>query len=110
LQLYEKSLAISSFKTVEGSDDVDLNAEVGTTFSLTPDSTVTLIDPFAEYIETLKSCFDFDGIREFGKRSDFSILFDGMHGAGGPFAQRILFEELGFPEVNRTAILSPHPF
>ena len=67
---------------------------------MTSDSTVTIIDPFAEYIETLKSCFDFDAIREFGKRSDFSILFDGMHGAGGPFAKRILVEELGFPEVN----------
>lgn len=23
-----------------------------------------------------------------------------MHGAGGPFARRVLVEELGFPEVN----------
>ena len=92
-------MEISSFKTVEGTEDVDLNADAGTTFSLTSDSTVTIIDPFAEYVDVLKSCFDFDAIRKFAKRSDFSILFDGMHGAGGPFAQRVLVEELGFPEV-----------
>jgi phosphomannomutase len=38
-------------------------------------------------------------MKEFAQRPDFSIIFDGMHGAGGPFARRILVEELGFPEV-----------
>jgi phosphoglucomutase len=95
-------LTISSFKTVEGSEDVDLDADAGTTFSLTPDSTVTIIDPFTEYVSVLKSCFDFDAMREFAKRPDFSILFDGMHGAGGPFAQRVLVEELGFSEVSKS--------
>lgn len=101
-------MKISIFKTVEGSVDIDLDADAGTAFSLTPDSTVTIIDPFAEYVSTLKSCFDFDAIREFAKRPDFSILFDGMHGAGGPFAERVLVEELGFPKVRveqSTAVL-----
>ncbi|KAG7345980.1 phosphoglucomutase/phosphomannomutase domain containing protein [Nitzschia inconspicua] len=96
--LYERSMKISSFKTIEGSPDIDLNAAPGTTFSLTPTSTVTIIDPFAEYLEVLKSCFDFDAMKDFAKRPDFSIVFDGMHGAGGPFARRILVEELGFPK------------
>ena len=101
-------MEISSFKTVEGSVDFDLNADPGTTFALTPDSTVTIIDPFAEYVSVLKSCFDFDAISDFVKRPGFSILFDGMHGAGGPFARRVLVDELGFPEVRttRAAIMS----
>jgi phosphoglucomutase len=93
-------MQISSFRTIDGSPDVDLDAEPGTTFSLTATSTVTIIDPFEEYVEVLKSCFDFDAIKEFAKRPGFSILFDGMHGAGGPFARRVLVEELGFPEVS----------
>jgi phosphoglucomutase len=84
---------------MEGTNDVDLDAAVGSTFSLTPTSTVTIIDPFQEYVSGLKQCFDFDAMREFTKRPDFSILFDGKHAAGGPFARRILMEELGFPEV-----------
>ena len=101
LQLYERSLEISSFKTVDGSPEVDLDAASGTEFSMTPTSTVTIIDPFEEYISVLQSCFDFEAMKDFANRPDFSILFDGMHGAGGPFARRILVEELGFPEVKK---------
>mmetsp|Transcript_25863 Transcript_25863/g.61319 ORF Transcript_25863/g.61319 Transcript_25863/m.61319 type:complete len:703 (+) Transcript_25863:202-2310(+) len=107
--LYERSLKIESFKTLkENNDDgssgslpetIDLSAPVGTTFQLTPTSSVTIIDPFEEYVSVLKECFDFDAMKQFAStRPDFKILFDGMHGAGGPFARRVLFEELGFPE------------
>jgi len=96
--LYERSLEISRFMTVEGSSEIDVDAAAGTTFSLSPTSTVTIIDPFTEYVDVLQQSFDFDAIREFAKRPEFSILFDGMHGAGGPFARRILVEMLGFPE------------
>lgn len=99
-QLYDRSLEITSFKTLEDSDDIDLDAAAGTTYSLTPTSTVTIIDPFEEYVTTLKECFDFDALAKFSKREDFSIMYDGMHGAGGPFARRVLIEELGLPEVS----------
>lgn len=95
---------------MEGSEDIDLDADAGTTFSLTSTSSVTIIDPFAEYVDVLKSCFDFDDMRAFSKRPDFSILFDGMHGAGGPFAQRVLVEELGFPQVSFGAWLYSQVF
>lgn len=97
--LYEKSLELKSFKTVEGSEDFDLNAEAGSTFAVTDSTTVTIIDPFDSYLEALNSCFDFEGLKKLGQREGFSILFDGMHGAGGPFARRVLVEELGLPEV-----------
>jgi len=96
--LYKKSLEISSFKKVDGGEDIELSAPAGTTYSLTATSTVTIIDPFDCYIDALKSCFDFDKLQEFAKREGFSLLFDGMHGAGGPFARRVFIEELGLPE------------
>ena len=99
-QLYQKTLAISNYKTLSNLVDIDLSAPVGTKYALTPTSTVTIIDPYRNYVEALKSCFDFDRLREFGKRQGFSILFDGMHGAGGIFAKRVLVEELGLPEVS----------
>ena len=103
--LYEKTLHIESFQTLQdGTDDIDLSAPVGTEYALTDTSTVTIIDPFAEYVTTLKSCFDFEALKEFAARDDFSILYDGMHGAGGPFARRVLVDELGLPEV-RTLLL-----
>lgn len=95
--LYKKTLEISAYKTIADSPDIDLNAPVGTRYQLTPTSAVTIIDPFQNYLDALKSCFDFEQLRCFGS-SNFSILFDGMHGAGGKFAKRVLVEELGLPE------------
>lgn len=96
--LYERSLELSSYKTLEDSDDIDLSAPAGTAFQLTASSTVTIIDQFDCYLDALKSSFDFDKLRDFAKRDGFSLLFDGMHGAGGPFARRVFIEELGLPE------------
>jgi phosphoglucomutase len=100
-------LELSNYKTVEGTAEIDLNAEVGSRYSLTPTSTVTVIDPFEEYVSILKTCFDFDALSKFCKRSDVSLLFDGMHGAGGPFARRVLIEQLGLPEVSICLSSSP---
>ena len=97
--LYKKTLEISSYKTVANTPDLDLSAPVGTKYQLTPTSAVTIIDPFQNYLDALKSCFDFDQLRKFGS-SGFSILFDGMHGAGGIFAKRVLVDELGLPETS----------
>lgn len=95
--LYDKTLEISSYKSLN-SPDIDLSASIGTQYQLTSTSTVTIIDPFEIYLNTLKSCFDFDQLRKFGAKEGFSMLFDGMHGAGGPFAKRVLIDELGLPE------------
>jgi phosphoglucomutase len=97
-KIYERTLKINSFKTLEGVDDVDINALPGMVHELTEVSSVVIIDPFTEYVTVLKQCFDFSALREFCQRPDFTMLFDGMHGAGGPFARRILVEELGLPE------------
>lgn len=97
-ELYERSLKLTSFQTLEGAPEFDIDGDVGATVALTPTSTVTIIDPFQEYVETLKSCFDFEALSAFAKKPAFSLLYDGMHGAGGPFAQRVLVEELGLPE------------
>jgi phosphoglucomutase len=52
-----------------------------------------------DYEAVLSKCFNFATLRKlFKTRSDFSMLFDGMHGAGGPAAKRILCEVLGAPE------------
>eukprot|EP00559_Dactyliosolen_fragilissimus_P000527 CAMPEP_0184863940 /NCGR_PEP_ID=MMETSP0580-20130426/13031_1 /TAXON_ID=1118495 /ORGANISM="Dactyliosolen fragilissimus" /LENGTH=702 /DNA_ID=CAMNT_0027362535 /DNA_START=309 /DNA_END=2417 /DNA_ORIENTATION=+ len=102
--LYQRSLEIQSFKTITSEEDngtlpyMDLDASIGTEYKLTDTSTVTIIDPFDSYLDALKSCFDFEKLKEFGKRDGFKILYDGMHGAGGPFARRVLVEELDLPE------------
>ena len=91
---------MSEYKTLEKSEDIDLDAPAGTEYQLTPTSTVTIIDPYQNYLDALKSCSDFEGLKEFAAREGFSMVFDGMHGAGWPFAKRVLLEELGVPALS----------
>jgi phosphoglucomutase len=92
-------LVIQSYKTLSETIEIDINAPVGTIYTLST-SSVTMIDPYTEYVSILKECFDFDALSQFlSSQPKFSMLFDGMHGAGGPFAKRVLVDELGLPEV-----------
>lgn len=105
LQVYRESLEIQSFRIVQGSSDVDIDAHVGSQFSVGSDAILTIIDPFDCYIETLKTCFNFDKLRSFCRsKGPSTLLFDGMHGAGGPFARRIFVDELGLPEVSANVV------
>lgn len=102
-KLYERSLRLESFKTLEADESVniDLFGPIGTQYKLSLKSQVVLIDPYAEYLTVLRQCFDFDRLKQFLKdRPDFSVLFDGMHGAGGPFARKVLVDELGISEAS----------
>jgi len=56
------------------------------------DSFVHIVDPFADYVDLLKREFSFDKLRALMAHPEFYLLFDGMHGAGGPFARRIFSE------------------
>eukprot|EP00798_Chlamydomonas_sp_ICE-L_P004420 gene4420-14551_t len=55
---------------------------------------------FAELpeVDLSKEVFDFDLLKTFMARKDFSMKFDAMHAVTGPYAKRILVQELGAPE------------
>ena len=50
----------------------------------------------------MRTLFDFDQLKAFVSRKDFSLLFDGMHGVSGPYAKRIFGDILG---VNEDSLL-----
>ena len=62
-------------------------------------SKVSIIDSVVDYVELLQSIFDFPLIKSFlGKhKSDYRVLFDGLHGVTGPYAKEILLNALGLP-------------
>jgi adenylate kinase len=97
--IHEKTTSISEYRMVEGGEDVDvdtvgLKATVGRML-------VEVIDPVEDYEAVLAKCFNFDSLRAlFRNRKDFSMVFDGMHGAGGLAAKRILCDVLGAPEAS----------
>lgn len=59
---------------------------------------IEVIDTPAEYVEMMKSIFDFDAIKTFVNRDDFSLLHDSMHGVAGPFAKAIFINEFGLSD------------
>lgn len=60
---------------------------------------VSIIDSVADYVILLESIFDFPLIKSFltTHKSDFRVLFDGLHGVTGPYASKILIDTLGLP-------------
>eukprot|EP00823_Brevimastigomonas_motovehiculus_P001305 TRINITY_DN11822_c0_g1_i1.p1 TRINITY_DN11822_c0_g1~~TRINITY_DN11822_c0_g1_i1.p1 ORF type:complete len:675 (+),score=191.41 TRINITY_DN11822_c0_g1_i1:46-2025(+) len=65
--------------------------------------TIEVMDAPKFYSSFLKTIFDFPALRKFAKRKDFSLIYDGLHGVGGPFASEIFVNELGFPSRSMIA-------
>ena len=58
---------------------------------------VEVVDSVQQHLDLLKTLFDFDAIRALVARPDFSMAYDSMGGVQGPYAHRILGDELGVP-------------
>ncbi|KAI9253571.1 hypothetical protein BY458DRAFT_542018 [Sporodiniella umbellata] len=63
------------------------------------DMTVEVVDGVDDYVDLMKSIFDFASIKQFfASNPDFKMLFDGMNGVTGPYGHRLFVEEFGLPE------------
>jgi len=60
--------------------------------------TVQVIDPVEDYVSLMKSIFDFDMIKRLvGEGGKLKVLINSLHGATGPYVERIFINELGCP-------------
>ncbi len=57
---------------------------------------VEIVDCVDDYAALMQKLFDFDCIRDWLKKNH-SVRFDAMHAVTGPYAQRILVDQLGAP-------------
>ncbi len=55
---------------------------------------IEIIDPVADYSQLMQELFDFNAIRTHIKNG-FDIYFDAMHAITGPYAKKILGQQLG---------------
>ena len=90
--IHARTEAIREYRTLEA-PDVDLGTHGETRLGA---MTVEVIDPVAIYAELMESLFDFDAIREMIAHG-FTLRFDAMHAATGPYAVEILETRLGAP-------------
>jgi len=92
-KIYGETMKISALKFGD-LPDVDLSKVGVTNYG---SFEVEVVDSVEDYLITLKEVFDFPLLKAFMARKDFSMVFDGMHAVTGPYAKRILVEELGAP-------------
>lgn len=91
-KIYENTQVLTSYLTLE-CPDCNLG-ELGET--VVGETIIEVIDPVVDYIELMKSIFDFDAIAAM-LRGDFELRFDAMHAVTGPYARAIFVTELGAP-------------
>lgn len=97
-KIFACTKTISSYKVIEASP-VDLSKLGDTTYGSLK---VSIIDCVKDYVELLETIFDFKLIKTFltSHKSDFKVLFDGLHGVTGPYAKAILLDTLNLPETS----------
>lgn len=88
---YQRSREVTEFR-IARIPDLDL-ARLGT--HQFGNTTVAVIDPVSDYAQLMAELFDFDQIRNALQSGVVSVCFDAMHAVTGPYAKRILEEELG---------------
>ncbi|KAJ1664089.1 hypothetical protein EV178_004375 [Coemansia sp. RSA 1646] len=93
--MYQATLSMTEYKTIAGFSEADLSAVGKQQFD---GYTVEIVDPVEDYVQLIKSIFDFALIKRFrSENPQFTLLFDALNGVTGPYGQRIFVEELGFP-------------
>ncbi len=90
--IYACSLAIGQYR-ISDAPDVDLGRIVR---HQVDGMQVEVFDPVGDYLELMRSLFDFDALRGLF-RSGFRLAFDAMHAVTGPYAHAIFERELGAP-------------
>ncbi|CAE7193981.1 unnamed protein product [Symbiodinium necroappetens] len=83
---------IKEYKSVDGLPTLDLTKPA--IYKLA-DKVVEVFDCVEDHLKLLKQCFDFASIKRLITRPDFTIVYDSMSGVQGPYAKRIIEEELG---------------
>ena len=99
-EIYNYSTTISSYQIVD-LPEVDISTIGQTKFNINGlDFTVEVISSTEDYVNKLRTIFDFEAIKELIKRPDFSIVYDSMHGVAGPYVRKIFGEIFEVPEGN----------
>jgi phosphoglucomutase len=91
-RIHAQSKRISQYR-IDDAVDIDLDRRGTTQFGATR---IDVIDCVDDYARLMQSLFDFDRMRDWIKQGH-RLRFDAMHAVTGPYARRILVEQLGAP-------------
>jgi len=89
-RIFAATREISEYQIIE-SQDLDLSALGETDLA---GMTVEVVDPVTDYAALMETLFDFEALSNLFA-SGFTLQFDAMHAATGPYAKAILEDRLG---------------
>ena len=90
--IHARTLEIGEYRIADAAD-IDISTDGTRNLG---DMTVEVIDPVTVYGALMQALFDFDAIRTL-LNEGFSLRFDALHAINGPYARRILVDDLGAP-------------
>eukprot|EP00604_Paraphysomonas_vestita_P003187 CAMPEP_0174821246 /NCGR_PEP_ID=MMETSP1107-20130205/6093_1 /TAXON_ID=36770 /ORGANISM="Paraphysomonas vestita, Strain GFlagA" /LENGTH=1056 /DNA_ID=CAMNT_0016038059 /DNA_START=144 /DNA_END=3314 /DNA_ORIENTATION=- len=100
-EIYEITKTISNVKICVEFPHIDITS-TGTVIVPSNDGSkqivVEVISSTQHHAELLSTIFDFGKISNLFQRSDFSFVYDCMHGVQGPYAREIFVNLLGAPD------------
>lgn len=92
--IYQETLSITEYLKADIEPiNLDLSGE-----SKRGNTVIRVIDSVADYVELMRSLFDFDAMRALITGGKFKLCFDAMHAVTGPYAKEILVNQLGAPQ------------
>lgn len=98
-KIYANTKTIKEYLIAENLPDVDIST-IGVTKFTGPEGSydVEVFDSASNYVELMKSIFDFESIQKLLASPKFTFCYDALHGVAGAYAKRIFVEELGAKE------------
>eukprot|EP00917_Polyrhabdina_sp_WS-2016_P010138 GHVP01022301.1.p1 GENE.GHVP01022301.1~~GHVP01022301.1.p1 ORF type:complete len:574 (-),score=110.90 GHVP01022301.1:1322-3043(-) len=94
-KMFEETKKISEFKIVEfPAFDVDT---LGIQYPIAGFE-VEIIDPVSDWMRLMKQIFDFELLKTLFKNKEFKMIFDGLNGVAGPYAESLIEDLGGSPE------------
>mmetsp|Transcript_127237 Transcript_127237/g.368380 ORF Transcript_127237/g.368380 Transcript_127237/m.368380 type:complete len:694 (-) Transcript_127237:113-2194(-) len=94
--IFENTKSIKEYKICKGVPDIDI-ASPGS-YMVDGKVNVEVFSCTDDHVQLLSRVFDFEAIKKLIARKDFSMVYDSMNGVQGPYAKRVLVDELGAPE------------
>jgi len=97
-QMFENTKTIKEYRICK-----DIQCDINTVGEYTYEVegkpfTVQIIDPVDDYVALMKDIFNFEQIKKLvGQNGKLKILINSLHGATGPYAEKIFLQELGCP-------------
>lgn len=94
--IFDETLKVNKI-LVGSKEPVEVDLASVATVQYTEGMTVEVVDSLEDYVHYMKQIFDFDAIKRLLSRADFSLRLDCLHGASGPYVEKIFHEMLGVP-------------